>query len=272
MTTQDAVTQHYSPGNLLERIRDGLQAVNLTAPTPKDLAPLDQFHTGGWNATLELAHAAEFKAGDWVLDVGGGMGGPARTIASEIGCKVEVVDLTEEFIHAGEMLTEHTQLTDKVTFKLGSALEMPYADATFDAVITQHAAMNIQDKAGLYREIYRVLKPGGRLALHDIMAGKEQPPSYPLPWARTPEISFLQTPELIRVLLRNIGFVEAHWDDKTEATLAWFDTLQTPAGGPPRLGLHVVLGADVGVVFPNLRRNLEEHRLRVVMAVLKRGE
>ncbi len=172
------VDEHYGRGNLTGRI---LEALRDSGKDPKsldaeDLSPIDHFHTGGRRATLILAHLAGITSGMRVLDVGGGLGGPARALASEFGCTVEVLDITQEFCRAGEMLTKRTGLGDLVSFRYGSALEMPYPDASFDFVWTQHSSMNIADKERLYQEIHRVLRPGGSLAMHEIMAGPNSPP------------------------------------------------------------------------------------------------
>jgi MPBQ/MSBQ methyltransferase len=149
--------------------------------TPDDLAPATEFHTGGTEATLELARRAGLRAGLRVLDVGGGLGGPARTPGSEFGCRVTVLDLTEEYCRAGELLTARTGLGDQVTFQHGDALTMPFPNGDFDVAWAQHSSMNIADKERLYREIHRILRPGGRLALHEIMAGPIQPIHFPVP-------------------------------------------------------------------------------------------
>ena len=162
------------------------------ALTIEDLAPIDQLHARGSEATLELARLAGITAGMRVLDVGGGLGGPARTLASAFGCSVEVLDLTEEFCRAGEMLTARTGLADLVCFRQGNALKMPYPGAGFDVAWTQHSSMNIADKERLYAEIQRVLRPGGRLALHEILAGPVSPIHFPVPWARDPDLSHLR--------------------------------------------------------------------------------
>jgi ubiquinone/menaquinone biosynthesis C-methylase UbiE len=209
-----------------------------------------------------------------VLDVGGGLGGPARTLATEIGCSVEVLDVTEEFCRAGEMLTTRTGLGDLVSFRHASALDMPHPDASFDAVWMQHSSMNIADKERLYAEIHRVLRPGGHLALHEIMAGPVAPIHFPVPWARGPEISFLHPPEEVRALIVSIGFDESAWVDDTASALRWFRerlaAADAASGELPPLGLHLVLGADLGQMSQNLARNLQEARVVVVKGVFER--
>jgi SAM-dependent methyltransferase len=271
-----AVGEHYARGDLAAVILAALHEAGKdpNSITAQDLAPVDQLHTRGKDATLELARLAGIMPEMRVLDVGGGLGGPARTLASEIGCSVEVLDVTEEFCRAGEMLTTRTGLGDLVSFRLASALDMPYPDASFDAVWMQHSSMNIADKERLYAEIHRVLRPGGHLALHEIMAGPITPIHFPVPWARGPEISFLRPPEEIRALITGIGFEESAWMDETASALQWFrERLAAANAGSrelPPLGLHLVLGADLGQMFRNLARNLQEDRVVVVQGVFER--
>ena len=243
--------------------------------TAQDLTPVDQLHTRGKDATLELARLAGVTPEVRVLDVGSGLGGPARTLATEIGCSVEVLDVTEEFCRAGEMLATRTGLGDLVTFRHASALDMPHPDASFDAVWMQHSSMNIADKERLYAEIHRVLRPAGHLALHEIMAGPVAPIHFPVPWARGPEISFLRPPEEVRALITGIGFEESAWINETASALRWFRerlaAADAASGELPPLGLHLVLGADLGQMFRNLARNLQEDRVVVVQGVFERA-
>ncbi|MEA2525714.1 MAG: methyltransferase [Thermomicrobiales bacterium] len=269
----DNVNAHYGAPNLGEEIRAALRAAGKEeSPTPDDLAALDQFHTGGTISTRELADRAGLHAGQTVLDVGGGIGGPARTLASVYGCSVTVLDLTEAFCEAGKTLSALTGLSDLVTFRHGDALAIPFADSQFDVVWTQHSSMNIGDKERLYTEIHRVLRPGGRLALHEIMAGPVQPVHFPVPWSRDPTISFLRPPEEIRSLLSNVGIAEISWADVTSSSLAWFQawTDRPSPSGPSPLGLHVLLGPEFREMGRNMLRNLDEGRITVVQGVFER--
>jgi ubiquinone/menaquinone biosynthesis C-methylase UbiE len=272
-----AVGEHYARGDLAAVILAALHEAGKDPDsiTVQDLVPVDQLHTRGKDATLELARLAGMTPEMRVLDVGGGLGGPARTLASEIGCSVEVLDVTEEFCRAGEMLTTRTGLGDLVSFRHASALDIPHPDASFDAVWMQHSSMNIADKERLYAEIHRVLRSGGHLALHEIMAGPVAPILFPVPWARTPEISFLRPPEEVRTLIiTGIGFDESAWVNETASALRWFRKRLAAADAAseelPPLGLHLVLGADVGQMFSNLARNLQEDRVVVVQGVFER--
>jgi SAM-dependent methyltransferase len=185
-----------------------------------------------------------------------------------------VLDVTEEFCRAGEMLITRTGLEDLVSFRHASALDMPHSDASFDAVWMQHSSMNIADKERLYAEIQRVLRPGGQLALHEIMAGPVAPIHFPVPWASGPEINFLRPPEVVRTLITVIGFEESAWIDETASAVRWFKerlaAADAASGELPPLGLHLVLGADLGQMFRNLARNLQEDRVVVVQGVFER--
>jgi len=271
------VSRHYAPlnvGAMLQTILDGLRAAgrDLDALTTDDLAPVDQFHSCGKPATLELARLAGLAGGERVLDVGGGVGGPARTLAAEYGCTVTVLELTEPYCQAGERLTELTRLSHRVSFRHGNAFEMPFEDGSFDVAWTQHSSMNMEDKERLYAEIRRMLRPGGALALHELMAGPVQPIYFPVPWAPDPSISFLRPPDEIGGLLRRLGFAEKAWLDTTRPSLGWFRERAAAAAGltPPPLGLHLLLGPLFGAAFRNVLRNLEEQRLVIVEAVFER--
>lgn len=271
---QASVSAHYTAGDLGERLLAALRAdgKDPDALTLDDLTPVDQFHLGGKPATLSLIERAGFRPGMHVLDVGGGLGGPARTLAAVAGCTVTVLDLSEEFCRVGAMLTARTGLSGAVAFQHGSALDMPFADTTFDAVWTQHATMNIADKARLYAEIHRVLRPGGRFAMHDAIAGPVQPIHFPVPWARDPSISFLYSPEATRTLLADTGFREVAWVDERETIVAALRRQVSimAVNGPPPLGIQLLMGPQFPAMLQNVARNLEEDRLTIVQAVFKR--
>jgi SAM-dependent methyltransferase len=212
-----SINSHYGQPDLSLKILAALQDAgkNVNALTRDDLAPFDEFHGGGRNSTRELASLAGVHAGMHVLDVGSGIGGPARTLAAEFGCRVTGIDLTAEFCRAAAMLTSRVGLSDRVTFRQGNALDMPFADGTFDMVWTQNTLMNIADKRRLVHETHRVLRPGGCLALEAIMAGPVSPIYVPVFWASNPTLSFLSPPEEIRQLLIASGFTEIAWENVT---------------------------------------------------------
>ena len=267
-----SVGAHYGRGDLATRILEPLRAAGKhpDALTTADLAPVDQLHAHGRRATLELARPAGITSGMRVLDVGGGLGGPARTLASEFGCEVEVLDLTEEFCRAGEMLTARTGLDDRVSFRHGNALEMPYPEAGFDVAWMQHSSMNIPDTKRLYKEIHRVLRPGGRLALHEILAGPVSPIHFPVPWARDPALSHLRPPAEVRALLEDAGFEVLAWIDETTPALRWYRERLVPTPGESPLGSYLIFGRDFGEMSRNQVRNLSERRISVIQATSER--
>lgn len=269
-----SVETHYGVGGVFESILEALRALgkDLDQLTPPDLAPVDEFHIRGREATAELAELAELSPGLCVLDVGCGLGGSTRYLASERGCRTTGIDLTREYCEIAKALSQRVGLGDVVDFRHDSALDMPFDDATFDVVWTEHAQMNIHDKAAFYTEIARVLKPGGRLIFHDIFQGSGGEVFFPVPWAEEQSISSLVTPEALRQLLKQVGLRELVWEDKTALSLDWFrravDRMKTMAPSP--LGLHLLMGANSRAKFENNIRNLEEGRIVVLQAVLER--
>lgn len=268
---EQRVNEHYSHGKLATAIFNALKTTGKYQDlTEDDLMPADQFHIGGKSATIELAKLAKINSKMRILDVGGGIGGPARTLATTYGCRVEVLDLSEEYCKVGEELTIKTGLRDLVTFKHGSALDLPYSHLSYDLVWTQHSSMNIADKERLYSEIYRVLKIGGKLAIHEIMAGDNLPLYFPVPWARHPAISYLSKPDKIRELITSKGFSEIFWHDETKEDLEIFHKINestTPAGP---LSLQILLGKDYKEMMANQLKNLEEGRISVFKAVFEK--
>lgn len=264
------INRHYGPTDLANAILNGLRQAGKDPERfdYNDLAPVDQFHTRGKQATLDLAQLGQLRPGMTVLDVGGGIGGPARALAAEFGCQVTVLDMTEAYCQAGALLTERTGLSDRVRFQHGNALEMPFADSSFDIVWMQHCSMNIADKALLFGEIHRVLQPGGRLLIHEIVAGPNQPIHFPVPWASDPEVSFLRPVEELLAIIGEAGLRRAEMRDNTDAALTWFRArASSMPSTPPALGLHLLLGETFRPAFQNILRNLEEDRIKVIEAM-----
>jgi SAM-dependent methyltransferase len=266
----DDVRDHYRATGLTDRLKSAL--TKALGPEdqvllPRQLSALDQFHTRGLEATAELAELAGIAAGMSVLDIGAGLGGPARFLAATYGCRVTGIDLSEPFVDAARYLTHRTGQSEQVSFQAASALDLPFGDGCFDTVLLQHVAMNISDRARLYREIRRVLKPRGRFATFDIVAGGGEP-HYPVPWARTPATSFLLTADATREMIEQAGLRVLAWRDDTETAKAWFAQLRE-SGPPPGLNLGVVMGPDFAQLAANLGRNLMEGRLGVLTAVFE---
>ncbi|MBB6410224.1 class I SAM-dependent methyltransferase [Mesorhizobium sangaii] len=265
----DGVRDHYRATGLTERLKTVLAALGPDDQllTTQQLSALDQFHTRGLAATAELAQLAGVAAGMSVLDVGSGVGGPARFLAATYGCQVTGVDISEPFVDAARYLTDRTGQSGQLSFQTASALELPFDDGRFEIVLLQHVAMNISDRAQLYREIRRVLKPGGRFATFDVVLAVGEP-HYPLPWARTPATSFLMTIGATREAIEPAGFRILTWQDDTEVAKAWFAQLRV-SGPPPSPNLGVVMGPDFAELAANLGRNLMEGRLGVLTAVFE---
>jgi SAM-dependent methyltransferase len=262
------MSDHWGRERLAETILEALVASgrDLDALTIDDLAVTDQFHGGGKAATLRLARLFGARAGMRVLDVGGGLGGPARTLAVEFGCRPAVIDLTESYVRAGQMLTARLGLEDRVTHQVGNALDLPFDDGAFDILWTQNSGMNIADKERLYAGFHRVLRPGGLLALQEPMAGPVQPPVFPLMWASDASTSFLRTPSEMRALIARAGFVEHAWEDVTAETAG----PATADGIPAHSAQRLIMGVALDAIIRANHRNRTEGRLVSVQAVFER--
>jgi SAM-dependent methyltransferase len=269
--TMIKVREHYSATGLTDRIKAALATITPENQklTIAQLAPLDQFHTRGILATAELAHAAGIDPSTRVLDLGCGLGGPARYLAATFGCKVTGIDLSPAFIDAATYLTARCGLSDRVSFQVGDALNLPFDDASFGAVFLQHVAMNVEDRTALYTGIRRILTPGGRLAIYDLVL-RNGDVVYPTPWACDSSASFLLTESDTRATLEEAGYKTVLWHDDTQVALDWFKTIigAQPQSGPT---LGLVMGPDFPVMTANLARNLRENRLGVLSSVLTRG-
>jgi ubiquinone/menaquinone biosynthesis C-methylase UbiE len=270
--TQD-VARQYETGGLLDRILTALQAAgkDIDHLTIDDLAPLDEFHSRRRRATEELALMLAPSASDHVLDMGSGLGGPSRYLAATYGCRVSGIDLTPAFVATAQALTQRLGLAERVDFRQGSVLDLPFPDASFDLAWTQNVAMNIADRPRWYGEIHRVLKPGGRLAIQDVAQGPGGPIVFPVNWADRPEISFLRTPEETRAMLEAAGLEVLQWIDNTEAAVAEAAAARAAPGPLPVLGIHLVVGESFREKMRNSNRNQAENRTRLINALLRRG-
>lgn len=267
----EAIQTHYGREELAERILAALQqaGVDIRQLSVATLAPIDEFHIRGREATLELARAAGLHAACHILDIGSGIGGTSRCLAQEFGCRVTGIDLTEEYCQVAAMLTAKVGLEERIDYRQGDATNLPFEDNQFDVVWTEHVAMNIPDKQRFYSEMYRVLKPGGTLAIYDVLAGASGPVLFPVPWARTPETSFLVSAEALQDLLRAAGFTISSWKDSTAEAREWFTKLaeKIRRDGFPPLGFHLLMGPDFREMAQNQGRNLEEGRITLAQIV-----
>jgi ubiquinone/menaquinone biosynthesis C-methylase UbiE len=268
----DRVASHYSDNlNLADLIAQNLAAggKNLKTLTTADLATVDEFHIRGRKATLELAAQMNLNADSLVLDIGSGLGGPARTLAETYGCRVTGIDLTQAFCDAAAAMSAWVGLGKLTSFKQADATNLPFADNHFDAAMTIHVAMNIAAKDKMYAEARRVVKPGGIFAVYDVLQGEGGDILYPVPWAREPSISHVATPNEMKSLLAGAGFKLLNVHDSTDESQSFFERLtarMAKTGSPPVLW-RLFLGDDFPVMARNQVRNVTERRIRTVSII-----
>ncbi len=269
------IAAHYGQSGLLDAIDDGLErsGVDPNAPSIEDLAPVDEFHTAGRTTTLQALAMTPIEAGMHVLDAGCGIGGTARCLAKEKGCRVTGIDLTSEYVSVARALTERTSLADACEFHEGSVLDMPFADGAFDAGVSFHVAMNIEDRASFYGELARVLRRGAPLCLFDVMKGPTPGMRYPVPWAEIEDNSFLKTPDETGDLVRRAGFEPVARTSLRAFAIDFFREAfakDAESDGPPPLGLHLLTGANAPDKFSNYADALNEHQIDPVIVVAVR--
>lgn len=272
-----AVAGHYAQtrGSLSETILAAL--ARMGRPTdpidPDDLAGIDEFHMGGRDATVLLGDHLALRPEDHLLDLGSGIGGPARYFARLSGCRVTGIDLTPAFVEAARDLTRRTGLADRVGFEVGSVTALPFPAASFGAATLIHVGMNLPDKAAVAREAARVLKPGGQFLVYDVMRTGPGELAFPVPWSRQPETSFLATPQVYRSALETAGFrIEAERNHRALAQ-AFFARLRErlASADPPALSLGLLLGEAAKPAFANLVAALEAGTIAPVELVSRKS-
>jgi SAM-dependent methyltransferase len=246
---EERVAAHYTSYGVLERIREALAAEGHDPDnvSPETLSPVDEFHIGGAPATAYVLRRFDLGADNRLLDIGSGVGGPARQAARTLGCHVTGVDLTPAFVETARALSRMCGMQDRVAFEVGSATALPLTDRSFDAAMLLHVGMNIADKQGLMREARRVLVPGGRFIVYDVMRVGDGDLAFPVPWAETQHASALVAPENYRKAGASAGLSLVHEEDRSAAALGFFEAIRAKAAteGPPRIGLHTLMGATV---------------------------
>ena len=276
MTQSSDISGHYTSGELLARLEARLRedGFDPARPTIEALAPYDHFHGRGLEATEDMANRLPVSETDHVLDVGSGLGGPARYMARRFGCRVSGIDLTAEFCDVARHLTSLLGLTERVTFEQGDALAMSFGDAAFDGAYSMNVSMNVADRIALYREIHRVLKPGAWLCLSEAVQGPGGEPDYPTPWARTASTSFLATPAETRANLLASGFTIESLRDTTKASFAYAARSRAvvEAGGkPPHRAVSLIHGALAEEMTANAGRALRERRTAPIEVVCRKA-
>lgn len=273
MANDKDIAQHYLHGNLTGAIEEGLTKLGKTKQTAtvEDLGPVDEFHIGGRPATKELLDQLSLSEDKNVVDVGCGLGGTARLIADSFGARVSGVDIAQEYIDTGNELNEWVGLGDKITLAVGSGVEMPYDDSSFSAGVLIHVGMNIEDKAKLFNEIYRIMQPGSSFGVYDIMRVGEGALAYPCPWAKDESTSFLASPDEYKQEIEKAGFTVTAERNRQEFALEFFKAAaeKTKAnGGPPPLSLHTLMQDSTPMKLKNLAENIKNGLLSPVEIII----
>ncbi len=273
MTIEQQVARHYGRKDLGAQILAALKQAgkDIACLDIDDLAEVDEFHLGWRPQTAQLGRDLQLSGTDHVLDIGCGIGGPARYFASQYGCHVTGLDLTPAFIEAARMLTMKCRLGEKVAFEIGSALTMPFVGSCFDAACLIHVGMNIADKSTLFAEAKRVLRPGGRFIVYDVMLVNDVPLTYPMPWSAGPATSFVAGPAAYRQLLEKAGFILEAEQNRRDDVLAAVATMRARMAteGAPILGLHVMMGPEAKLRLQNVLAALEQGHIAPIEMILR---
>lgn len=273
---ESQIKNHYNSDNLAEKIKTALikAGKDLSHLEPKDLSPIDQIHTGGARSSIELFKKLTLSPDAQVLDAGCGIGGSSRLLARQFNCRVVGVDLAEKFIESAIFLTRCTQLETLVSFQQGSVLDLPFENNTFDAILCQHILMNIEDKSTAVKEFFRVLKPDGKLMLHEIEKGDNDSLLLPVPWADKSSISFLESRDVMSHIFKEHGFEMEFFSDQTaSACTGWEKFNEISQKRPPRpnaLGLGIIFGPNAKFFGENMYANFKHNSICLVEAILKK--
>ncbi|HBA34948.1 MAG TPA: SAM-dependent methyltransferase [Gammaproteobacteria bacterium] len=275
MSYDQSISEHYLHGSLLSAIEAALPALgkSIENVTIDDLAPVDEFHIGGRLATDHLMGELQFPEGYHVLDVGCGLGGPARYVATHHKNAVTGIDLTTEYIETGNALCGWVGLGERVTLQQGNALRMPFESQAFEGAYMLHVGMNIEDKSALFSEIYRVLKPGSTFGVYDVMRQTEGDLSYPVPWASESSMSQLSTPIQYKQALTAAGFEVFYENNRRDFALTFFNNLRAKTeaeGGPAPLGLHTLMQQSSGPKIKNMVTGIAEGVIAPVEIIAKK--
>lgn len=222
----------YTDADLIPTIDSLAPDLAMGTPTADKLRSIDQFHAGGMEAVDRLVPDLVLDRQCRLLDVGSGLGGPARRVAQLTGCQVVGVDITAAYVAAAEELTRRCGMDDTVTFKTIDIADFR-PETLFDAALTMHVQMSVPDKATWFAEIARCLRPGAYLTLWDVCRTGDKQPTWPVPWSLDGTDSFLATPDELREAVEAGGFETVTWEDESAWVQEWFTT--TVAAGPPVL-------------------------------------
>jgi ubiquinone/menaquinone biosynthesis C-methylase UbiE len=261
MDEEIEVASHYVHGSLIQAIEEGLNRQGKTISTISidDVSSIDEFHIGGRQASEDFVTQMELEEQSLVLDVGCGLGGPARFVAASFGCSVTGIDLTHEYVDTGNIISNWVGLDKKVILQQGSAMALPFPDGQFDAAYMMHVGMNISDKKSLFSQIFKILKPGGKFGVYDVMQLQEGGIDYPVPWAASAKTSSLASPERYQRLLEQSGFTISGMRERSGFAVEFFEAMQkklASSQGMPELGLHVLMGADTKQKMANVMQGI----------------
>jgi len=269
-----AIAEHWGKGDIYSLIVSALNKMSkpLEGLTLEDLAPVDHFHARGFPATVELADLLPIKAGQRILDIGCGLGGPARYIAKRFQCHVSGLDITEPFVEAANKLSALLGMEDMVQLELGDGQHLPYKNAEFDGAYSQHVTMNVSDRPRFFAEAYRVLKPGAFFALTEHGLGHKGLPHHPVPWSEDGTGAYLVTPSETRVLLEKSGFEDITVEDTGAKYAAGYRIAieKAETGALPTLGIHILLGETALQKTRNTLRNIEEGRTHPIQVLCRK--
>jgi SAM-dependent methyltransferase len=272
MAKESSISEHWaSGGDVYTRIMAAVEAASLSPDSlsVEQLAPIDHFHARGVLATVELADTLAIGAGDHILDIGCGIGGPARYFAKRFGCRVSGVDITAPFVEAANKLTALLQMQDQVDVRLGDGQHLPYDTGAFDGGYAQHVTMNVADRSRFFAEAYRVLRPGAFFALSEHGLGRNGSPHYPLPWSEDGSGAYLVTPAQTVAFLEQAGFVDVKVEDTGTKYLAGYRrAIELAAQGAlPAFGVHILMGPTAPAKTRNAARNIEEGRTHPIQII-----
>lgn len=274
MTDTQSVANHWAREDVYQLIVSALKRASkpLDGLTIEDLAPVDHFHARGLPATVDLADRLPVRAGQHIVDIGCGLGGPARYMAKRFDCRVSGVDLTPPFVEAANKLSALVGMRDRVKIQQGDALHLPYADASFDGGYSQHVTMNVADRAAFFGEAYRVLKPGAFFALTEHGRGPVDGRHYPLPWSVDGSGEHLASPLETRAFLEGAGFEAIEIEDTGPKYLAAYHAVieRAEKGEMPPLGIHILLGETALQKARNSARNIEEQRQHPIQVICRK--
>lgn len=247
MNNEQNVAQHYTHGSLENAILGALKTAGKDPDrlSHTDLAGVDEFHIGGRQATMDLSAEIDLPRGARVLDVGCGIGGASRFFATERGWKIDGIDLTPEYIDVAGRLSRRVGLGDSVSYRVASAIELPFPDASFDGAYMIHVGMNIPDKKGVFGEVRRVLKPDGLFAIYDVMRESDAEFVYPVPWSAEPTTNAIDFAATYKKLLSDAGFKVEKNRSRRDFALEFFRQMRErlARGGPQPPGLPILMGS-----------------------------